>query len=43
MFQIGGNFFYDQKYEILIKFPGEKRFGIRMIMESHGILTKFPN
>jgi hypothetical protein len=43
MFRIDGNKFYDQKNEYPIKIPGENRYGIRIIVEFHEILTEFPN
>jgi hypothetical protein len=43
VFRIGGNTFYDQKNIILMKIPGFKRSGIRLIAEFRRIPNRSPN
>ena len=41
--RIGKNKFYDRENEIPMEIPEFKRSGIRIIVEFHGIPSRFPN
>jgi hypothetical protein len=43
VFRIGGNTFYDQKNNILMKISEFKRTGIILILEFRGIPNRFPD